>query len=116
MLVTDAMNAYVKFANDTGNGLVQLKGGKAKKGVYNVKRVNSYHNRLRKFMGRFNGVVIKYLSNYLVLNNFVNCARETEDEKKDVMFRFMLSDVKSVECGKISKRNPPPVVAQIVLV
>lgn len=52
-LVTDEMNAYVKFAKNRGINLVQIKGGKSKKGIYNVQRANSYHSSLSRFMLRF---------------------------------------------------------------
>ena len=35
-LVTDKMNSYVRFSNTNGIELVQLKTGKAKKGIYNI--------------------------------------------------------------------------------
>ena len=46
--------------------LVQLKTGKAKKGIYNIQHINSYHSQLKRFMRGFNGVSTKYLNNYLV--------------------------------------------------
>lgn len=110
-LVTDTMNAYVRFANDTGHELVQLKGGKAKRGIYNIQSINSYHSRLKKFMRNFNGVASKYLNNYLIWNNFVNYARETAGEKKNVMLRFVTSVLKTVHCKKISSRVAIPVIA-----
>ena len=61
-LVTDEMNAYVKFAKNRGINLVQIKGGKSKKGIYNVQRVNSYHSSLSRFMRGFNGVATKSVS------------------------------------------------------
>lgn len=42
-LVTDKMNSYVRFTNANGIDLVQLKTGKAKKGIYNIQHINSYH-------------------------------------------------------------------------
>lgn len=66
MLVTNAVNAYVKFADETGHALVQLKGCKAKNGTYNIQCINGYHGRLKKFMMRFNGMATRYLNNRLV--------------------------------------------------
>ncbi len=43
-LVTDKMNSYVRFTNANGIDLVQLKTGKAKKGIYNIQHINSYHS------------------------------------------------------------------------
>ena len=55
-LVTDKMNSYVRFTNANGIDLVQLKTGKAKKGIYNIQHINSYHSQLKRFMRGFNGV------------------------------------------------------------
>ena len=77
-LVTDKMNSYVRFTNANGIDLVQLKTGKAKKGIYNIQHINSYHSQLKRFMRGFNGVSTKYLNNYLVWNNLVNYAKESD--------------------------------------
>ena len=58
-LVTDKMNSYVRFPNANGIDLVQLKTGKAKKGIYNIQHINSYHSQLKRFMRGFNGVSTK---------------------------------------------------------
>ncbi len=107
-LVTDKMNAYVKFANDSELDLVQLKGGKAKKGIYNIQHINSYHSKLKRFMFRFCGVSTKYLNNYLVWNNFVNYAKETDAEKQNILLRFVLTAQRRVTCREISKRSALP--------
>lgn len=36
-----------------------------KKGIYHIQHVNNFHNRLKTWMDRFQGVVTKYLDNYL---------------------------------------------------
>ena len=56
-LVTNKMNSYVRFTNANGIDLVQLKTGKAKKGIYNIGHINSYHSQLKRFMRGFNGVL-----------------------------------------------------------
>ena len=61
-LVTDKMNSYVRFSNANGIELVQLKTGKAKKGIYNIQHINSYHSQLKRFMKEFNVVSTKYLN------------------------------------------------------
>lgn len=35
------------------------------KGLYHIQNVNNYHRRLKGWIQRFNGVVTKYLNNYL---------------------------------------------------
>lgn len=110
-LVTDKMNSYIRFAKDEGISLIQVKSGRSKRGIYNVQRVNSYHSTLSRFMRRFNGVSTKYLNNYLVWNNFVNYAPETDSEKKNILIRFILTTPKTVLCRGISDRNPLPMSA-----
>ena len=110
ILVTDKMNSYVGFANKNGIKLVQLKNGKDKNGIYNIQHINSYHSLLKKFMRNFNGVSTKYLNNYLVWHNFVNYARETDSEKRNILMRFCLSAIKKVVCKEMSCRQPIPVL------
>ncbi|MFT9497819.1 IS1595 family transposase [Anaerosolibacter sp.] len=62
---TDSHKSYVKFAQNTGVELKQIKRGRHKEGVYHIQHVNSYHSKLKKWMDRFNGVATKYLSNYM---------------------------------------------------
>lgn len=109
-LVTDKMNAYVRFADKNNIKLVQLKNGRDKKGIYNIQHINSYHSLLKKFMRNFNGVSTKYLNNYLIWNNFVNYARETDQEKRNILLRFCLTTTKKVVCRDISDRQPIPVL------
>ncbi len=89
--ITDKMNFYVRFSNTNGIELVQLKTGKSKKGIYNIQHINSYHSQLKRFMKGFNGVSTKYLNNYLVWHNFVNYAKETKAEKRDILLAYVLS-------------------------
>ncbi len=91
-LVTDKMNAYVKFAEINGLELIQLKNGRSKSGIYNIQHINNYHSRLKKFMNNFNGVATKYLNNYLIWHNFANYARETMTEKQNILLRFVMTE------------------------
>lgn len=104
-LVTDEMNAYVKFALNRGINLVQVKGGKSKKGIYNVQRVNSYHSSLSKFMRGFNGVATKYLNGYLAWHNFMKYSKHTDAERKQLLLRRVLTLPKKVVCKEISNRD-----------
>jgi len=49
-LVTDKMNSYVRFTNAIGIGLVQLKTGKAKKGIYAKKTDTEKRNIFLNFV------------------------------------------------------------------
>lgn len=76
-LVTDKMNSYVRFTNANGIDLVQLKTGKAKKGIYNIQHINSYHRKFRRFL--YCEVCNRGSGNpYPVINGqlFLSCLRE----------------------------------------
>jgi hypothetical protein len=79
-------------------------------GLYNIQRMNSYHNRLNIFIDRFNGVSTKHLNGYLVYNNFANHAKETYSEK----VRILTNHICSVRCftkrTKVSDRPMIPVL------
>ena len=110
-LVTDKMNSYVRFTNANGIDLVQLKTGKAKKGIYNIQHINSYHSQLKRFMRGFNGVSTKYLNKYLVWNNLVNYAKESDMEKRNIFLTFVLATLKTAKCRDLSNRPAVPLVA-----
>jgi hypothetical protein len=110
-ICTDKMNSYVRFANKNKMGLVQLKGGKVKKGIYSVQHINSYHSELKRFMYGFKGVSTKYLNNYLIWNNYINYAKEAVDEKENILLNFVLSTQSTDKCRTMSARNPVPLTA-----
>ena len=110
-IVTDKARAYIGFAETNELNLIQLKNGVAKKGIYNIQHINNYHSRLKKFMNNFNGVSTKYLNNYLIWNNFVNYAKETNMEKQNILMRFALTTTKNVTCKQISEREMLPICA-----
>ena len=104
VICTDKLAAYAKFAKDNGLDLVQIKGGKASKGIYNIQNINSYHSRLKKFIERFNGVSSKYLDNYLIWNNYVNYTKGILIEKKEKLIEFVCSVYLKERCRDISSR------------
>ena len=110
-LVTDKMNSYVRFSNANGIELVQLKTGKAKKGIYNIQHINSYHSQLKRFMKSFNGVSTKYLNNYLIWHNFVNYAKESDVEKRAILLSYVLTTLKTDRNSRLSDRPALPLVA-----
>ena len=105
------MNSYVRFTNANSIDLVQLKTGKAKKGIYNIQQINSYHSQLNRFMRGFNGVSTKYLNNYLVWNNLVNYAKESDMEKRNIFLTFVLATLKTGKCRDLSNRPAVPLDA-----
>ncbi len=65
ILCTDSHKSYIKFAQNLGIELQQIKRGKHKEGIYHIQHINAFHSKLKKWMNRFNGVATKYLSNYM---------------------------------------------------
>lgn len=111
VLVTDKMNSYKRFATKNDINLVQLKTGRTKKGIYNIQHINSYHNELKRFIYQFKGVSTKYLNNYLVWNNLINYAKETDAEKKNIFVTFVLTISKIIRNKDIPNRESVPFVA-----
>lgn len=109
-MVTDLMNSYRRFANKNGLDLIQLKGGKSKKGIYNIQHINSYHNELKHFMYGFRGVSSKHLNNYLIWHNFVNYALENRHEKQSILMRFALTQYLTIPSDSIAKKPVLPCV------
>ncbi len=109
VFVTDKLNSYTRLANKNGLKLIQLKGRVSKKGIYNIQHINSYHSGLKHFIDKFRGVSTKYLNNYLIWHNFVNYSKHTDEERRDILFRFTLSTVKKVTYRKLSNRPVKPV-------
>lgn len=108
-LCTDKMNAYVRFANKNSLNLIQLKSGKAMKGIYNIQRINSYHSKLKLFLRPFKGVSTKYLNNYLMWHNFVNLRGSTLFDKANTMLRTSIASKISVKAATLSRRPSIPI-------
>ena len=54
--------------------------------------INNYHSQMKKFInGRFNGVSTKYLNNYIVWHNFINWAKGSSEEKREIFTTFVFS-------------------------
>lgn len=100
-----------RFANKGKISLVQLKGGKARKGIYSIQHINACHGELKHFMDGFKGVSTKYLNNYLIWHNFGNYAKETVDEKENVFINFVLSTQSMDKFRTMFVRNPVPLIA-----
>ena len=110
VLVTDKNYSYSLLSELSNFNLVQIKGGKRSKGIFNIQHINNYHSRLKSFMRPFHGVATKYLNNYLIWHNLVNYAKETLEEKEVIMRDFVCSTVAKTRSITLSKRNPVPVL------
>lgn len=108
--LTDKMNSYKRFASKNNIDLVQLKSGKSKQGIYNIQHINSYHSELKRFLYSFKGVSTKYLNNYLIWHNFVNYAKETDEEKKIILLTYVMTTSKSITNQDLSNRPAIPLL------
>lgn len=110
IVVTDSHKAYPRFAKESGLTHVGLLPKKSVCGVYSIQHINSYHSELKRFIEGFKGVSSKYLNNYLVYNNFVNYAKESYEDKRDILQRFCFTTVKK-NMKDIADRPSLPFVA-----
>lgn len=65
VLCTDKHRSYIQFAKRIGIKLVQLESGRAKRDIYHIQHINSYHSNLKEWLRHFKGVSTKRLTNYL---------------------------------------------------
>lgn len=66
ILCTDSHQSDIKFVEDFGLEHKRIESGKRRTDdFYNIKRLNSFHGRLKLWMSRFKEVWTKYLVNYL---------------------------------------------------
>ena len=95
VLVTDNLIAYLKLARDMELNHSRMPKNRYKLGAFNIQTINSYHSRLKNMLiHSFKGVSTKYLNNYLVYNNFVNFAKDSKNEKEQILLNHIIS----IEC------------------
>lgn len=107
-LVTDKMNAYVRFANDERLHLVQMKARKSVKGIYHIQYINNFHSQLKKFIGRFNGVSTKYLNNYLTWFGYLHYGNGSSEKRMDMLLSLTSIVFKTKTNITISQRPNLP--------
>jgi transposase-like protein len=98
ILLTDKHPSFRCFAKNKGLSYRSLdlsKGRRVIKGIYHIQNVNSYHSRLKGWIGRFKGVATKYLSNYLHWFEFIDTI--TKDKTPSAAERVLLLRACSVK-------------------
>lgn len=105
-LCTDASPSQRKFGKEFGFDVVQIKGGKGKKGIYNIQHVNNYHSQMKSFFLSFKGVSSKYVNNYLTWFNaeYLN----SEAQAVEIFRQAILSEDNSWTTRNLSLRLPVP--------
>lgn len=110
-LVTDSLQAYSEVAKKYKLEHIKIRSGHRKNGIFNIQMVNLYHGELKNMVNsRFRGVATKYLNNYLVYNNFVNFAKESDDEKMNILKGFVFTTHVTTQSHEISKRPFMPLL------
>ncbi|WP_432409202.1 IS1595 family transposase [Wukongibacter sp. M2B1] len=93
---TDSHKSYLKFAQNTGVELKQIKRGRHKEGVYHIQHINYYHSKLKKWMDRFNGVATKYLSNYMYWFKWL---QYFDTEKDTIKSKYLIVQSHTSHCN-----------------
>jgi transposase-like protein len=85
LLCTDTATNYKKFAKMKKlqhEAINERQKQRVKKGIYHIQHVNNFHNRLKKWMIRFQGVATKYLDNYLYWFRWLDLGKNLAFEKQ----------------------------------
>lgn len=85
LLCTDTATNYKKFAKMKKlqhEPVNEHQKQRIKKGIYHIQHVNNFHNRLKKWMERFQGVATKYLDNYLYWFRWLDLSKNLAFEKQ----------------------------------
>jgi len=85
LLCTDTATNYKKFAKIKGlqhETVNERQKQRVKKGIYHIQHVNNFHNRLKTWMERFQGVATKYLDNYLYWFRWLELGKNLAFEKQ----------------------------------
>ena len=79
-------------------------------GRFNIQKINSYHNELKRLVNHhFKGVATKYLNNYVVYNNFVNWAKGSFYTLLGVLKDFVYTTECNTKGYKIIERPAVPI-------
>lgn len=90
VLCTDAHRPYATLAERHHIEHIALNAsrGERSRGIYHLQGVNGYHGRLKKFIGRFNGVADRYMDHYLEwFNRYDGTAAQSMPALVDALFR-----------------------------
>jgi len=82
ILCTDSHKSFISFAKNMEVELHQIPRGKHKEGIYHIQHINAFHNNLKRWMSKLNGVATKYLSNYLYWFRLLQMFNSEKDSAK----------------------------------
>ncbi len=111
VVCTDKSRAYKKLVSEGGLEQVKVPSGRTLKGQYGIQTVNSYHSKLKKFIGKFYGVSSKHLNNYLVYFNFLRGVEGGRKEKVKTLLDYIIGVKCYTRRNEISLRPALPLAA-----
>lgn len=85
LLCTDTATNYKKLAKIKGlqhETVNERKKQRVKKGIYHIQHVNNFHNRLKGWLERFQGVGTYYLDNYLYWFRWLELGKNLAFDKR----------------------------------
>lgn len=85
LLCTDTATNYKKFAKIKGllhETINERQKQRVKKGIFHIQHVNNFHNRLKGWMERFQGVGTYYLDNYLYWFRWLEIGKNMAFDKR----------------------------------
>ncbi|SYX84139.1 Insertion element protein (fragment) [Paenibacillus alvei] len=85
LLCTDTATNYKKFARIKGlqhETINERQQQRVKKGIYHIQHVNNFHNRLKGWLERFQGVGTRYLDNYLYWFRWLELGKHLAFDKR----------------------------------
>ena len=93
VFVTDSFRAYLRLSNDMELNHIRIPRNKHSNGCsFNIQTMNSYRSILKAMLiYTFKGVATKYLNNYLAYHDFVNFAKNTKQDKEEILFNYIIN-------------------------
>ncbi len=85
LLCTDTATNYKKFAKLKGllhETVNERQKQSVKKGIYHIQHFNNFHNRLKGWLGRFQGVGTHYLDHYLYWFRWLELGKNLAFDKR----------------------------------
>lgn len=81
------------------------------RGIYHIQTVNNFHNRLQRFLRRYNGVSTKYLNHYINLFVWIENHKLMESRLEDTLQRYICEKDTYIASKNLPDRAPVPCVA-----
>ena len=81
------------------------------RGIYHIQTVNNFHNRLQRFLRRYNGVSTKYLNHYVSLFVWIENHKSMESRLEDSLKTYISEKGTYITSKSLPEREPVPCVA-----